>query len=439
MTVDLGPTTPRVAASPIGRVACATTVFRVAGRLHGALVVKATFAIGEGPAMALVEPEAIAWANEVPYKPRADVVLRGHARAPEGLPAPVMGVRLVVASGRGVVLDKHLAVRGEPDPRGPWPLPFTAMELSNERGAPAAGRWANVIDPRRGEGPASFGPLASAPALLADYPADFAWARLQAAPEDQRVDFLGGAEWIAFEGMNEKRPRVEACLPGLVAKAKLYGPKIAAGRSIALHADTLSLDADRMRASLAFRGSLGPLEEGELEVLHVFAGLEGKDAALVFPASYLPPIVEGPPSRRRAARRKTLSVTGDMPAFSTGVAAPATPFQATPPVVAKRVAKPTVALSLEALAQAGAAPATPFEAARRAPPSPSSPPPPLAPPTALPFAAAPRALPPAPSEPPAPPSLLVARAPGPELSLGAFYLLAREKLRATPARALRSR
>jgi len=37
-------------------------------------------------------------------------------------------------------------------------------------------------------------------AAIPELPGDFGWAYFNAAPEDQRIDFLHGDEWVGFEG-----------------------------------------------------------------------------------------------------------------------------------------------------------------------------------------------------------------------------------------------
>src|SRR4051812_3835859 len=100
----------------VGQVAGTTMLFRVSGRLHLAAILKASFQLQPGGSMITVDPEAIIAADEhrggdpwksllqasdlVPYKPRADVILRGHARALGGRMVTRVATRLVVAQGQ---------------------------------------------------------------------------------------------------------------------------------------------------------------------------------------------------------------------------------------------------------------------------------------------------------------------------------------------------
>lgn len=396
--------------------------------------------------MLLVDPEPIVGADEhqngspsaslvaavdrVPYRPRADVLLRGHARAPWGRPTPAMAVRLMVARDRDLLLDKRLAVRGAPDPSGGRePLPFEAMILAYELAAGGPGspdnpvgipegprQWPNILDPRHRERPAGFGPISprwpsrrrllgahegAVDAAVPDLPADFAWAYFNAAPEDQRVDFLQGDEWIGFEGMNAQIPRVQSCLPGVRAAARIYGPAqdLRAGKPIALEADTLSIDAGHLRCSVVWRGSFSVGHEDELHDRHIIAGVETAERPLPFPASYSAPpggprdaarpVPVQPQSSRGAAAGASASPPRPMPqtvemsAYPATPLKPATPFEAREPPPSEPVPiVSTAEIPVDLVALLRSAPATPFV------PSPALPPrePPLHPlPAATPF------------------------------------------------------
>jgi hypothetical protein len=373
--------TPRVtwgdagtAITAMGMSGGATVAFRVGGDLRVAVIVKATFILAPDGPMLLVDPDPIVRADQlrdksptsslvaagdlVPYRPHADVLLQGHARAPGGKPTPAMAVRLMVARGAEVVLDKRLAVRGTPDPTGATrePSPFTAMLLAWElsAGTPenpvgireTAHAWPHIVDPRHRDRPAGFGPLsprwpsrrrllkvpesafeAAIPAL----PRDFAWSYFNAAPEDQRVEFFRGDEWVGFEGMSSQLPRVQSCLPGVVGRARVYGPQgpSLTGQPVPLEADTVIIDTDRLRCSVVWRGSFPIAHEKYLRVLEVVAGVETAERPLAFPAAYTgrsvgassPPPAPAPSAPRPDATEE--SRTQEMPAARV---APATPF-----------------------------------------------------------------------------------------------------------------
>jgi hypothetical protein len=321
----------------IGEAACATSAFRVRGQLHVVVIVKATFAFAQDRPMTRVAADRITMVDEhaegspsrslfaatdcAPYRPRADVVLRGHARAPAGQPVPVIPVRLAMARGDTMLIDKRLVVRGERSAEGP--AAFTTAPLVYELSpagpngenpigvAPGSGAWPRILDPQRLGRPAGFGPLdprwperrgrlrvapASLDAPIPDLPEGFDWAYFNAAPEDQRVDFLRGDEWIGLEGMHAELPRVQSCLPGVRGLARLYGPLpgLAYGKPVALHADTLSIDADRMRCSVVFRGHFPMASDVALPGYYVIAGVEAWGQPLEFPPAYKPPLPAAP-------------------------------------------------------------------------------------------------------------------------------------------------
>ncbi len=170
-------TQPAIGVRAVGPAACAALAFRVAGQLRVAVIVKATFIFVPDRPMVLVDPDAILTADSrrarapessllaasdlVPWRPRADVTLRGHAKAPLGQVTTVMGVRFMVARGEKPVLDKRLVVQGSPGPGGPaaGPAPFTSIPLVYDlaAGGPASpenpvgvaensGRWPNILD-----------------------------------------------------------------------------------------------------------------------------------------------------------------------------------------------------------------------------------------------------------------------------------------------------
>jgi hypothetical protein len=324
---------PHIAVMALGRVACGALAFRLGGKLHVAVAVKATFALVHDGAMRLVEPDPLVTADEpaddspagslrsstelVPYRPLADVLLRGCARAPQGQATNVMGVGLKMARGATLLLDKRLTVQGSPTPGGGGaePAPFSKVPLVYElaAGGPGSaenpvgiaegsGRWPNLLDAWRRPAPVGLGPLSprwpvrkrllgdrqllEAPVLELD--ADFPLLYFNAAPVDQRIGFLQGDEWIGLDGMSPALPRVQSYLPGARGLARLYSPapELCGGRALALVADTLSIDAELMRCSVVWRGSFGVSGEAELAALEVVAGVQTAEQPIAFPASY---------------------------------------------------------------------------------------------------------------------------------------------------------
>jgi hypothetical protein len=328
----------------LGRTAVATLAFRVDGELRVAVVVKATFSlVPDGPmtpedAHAIVRADVVrsgkasaslvAATDLVPYRPRADVILSGHARAPE--PTPAMGVRLMVARGADVVLDKRLAVRGaiNPTSRAREPAPFREMQLAWELAAHTADNpvgivdapnaWPHVVDPRNRERAGGYGPIsptwpgrralagAYEQALAADVPSlpqTFAWAYFHSAPEDQRISFLRGDEWVGFEGMHARLPRVQSCLPGVRGEARVYAPtpELQAGHPLAREGDTLVVDADRMTCAVVWRGAFPVRAEQELASYRVAAGMVSRGQPIKFPTSHAQILFSEAPAAPRAA------------------------------------------------------------------------------------------------------------------------------------------
>jgi hypothetical protein len=430
-----------------GKAAVATAAFRVGGGLHVSVVVKATFAIVPDGAMTIVDPDPIVRADEhrdrsaasalvtpsdlAPRRVRADVLLAGHARAIHAQPVPAMGVRLVVAQGQEVVLDKRLAVRGAPDPSGQTrePMPFAAMQLAWELAArtednpvgiaEGPGAWAHVVDPLVRDIAAGFGPISprwpsrrglsklddrALAAPIPSFPADFTWGYFNVAPGDQRVPFLRGDEWIAFEGMTADRARIQSRLPGVRAAARVYhagraGRTEAGGAPIALEGDLLAIDADRMRCTVTWRGSFAIASVDDLADAHVMAGVELAASPLAFPASPPRRAPSAPPPAASLGStlaidasevRRLLAATPFEAAVGAPAARPASspprpasvprPASAPPPQAAP-VASPRrdalgSTVTLDAATSPFAAKATPFERrAASASDRPSAPPP----------------------------------------------------------------
>ena len=362
---------PRVAISVLGRATARTLLFRAGGQLRVAAVVKAVFVLAQDGAMIRSDPEPIesrdrhrerdprrslqAVNDLVPYRLWADVLLTGHARAPIAWPTPRLGIRLMVARGDEMLIDKRLAVQGPPDAEGA-PAPFTSIPLDYEHAArgtdnPAgvaveSGAQPSILDRWHRAEPVGYGPIGAAwPSrrrLLRDpealrapipaLPADFPWEYFSAAPPDQRIAFLQGDEWVGFEGMNSQIPRVQSYLPRARGMAKLYGPEpgLRFGRDIALVADTLAIDADRLRAAVVWRGSFPVSSEAALADLRVFAGVETATAPLAFPISYEAACAYAPVRVRAGDVRATLDMSPD--SIDLARDAPTLPFERREPL-----------------------------------------------------------------------------------------------------------
>lgn len=227
-------------------------------------------------------------ADMAPHKTGADVVLVGHAHAPEGEPCAESTVRLAVYRDGLAVIDKSCRVLGDRASEAEPATPFERMPLVFERtvggashpvnpvglDAKSAKTLANLVHPERPDQPASFGPLASLwrnrqyklpeeqrRALRSDtilLPKGFDWEYFRIALEDQRCDFLAGDEWLVLEGVHPRQKRVQTRLPVLRAEGRVWnrGQLDAPGIEVPLAIDTLSIDADAMHIDVLFRGSI---------------------------------------------------------------------------------------------------------------------------------------------------------------------------------------
>ena len=438
-------TAPRADVSriaPLGQAACATVAFRTRGALHVTAIVKATFRLTLELPMVEIEPDPLGTADRhehdhplhpavavhelAPYLARADVVV--YAAAPVAGPGP-RSVRLLIGRDDGqTLLVKQIAAEGKGRLAGLAPI---------ARLWPARKRLLGKLDRKILD------------ARIAEIPDDFAWAYFQTSPDDQRMDYLRGDEWVVLDGLLPERAQIRSRLPGVTALARAYGltPQ-PGGQPIPLVADTLSIDVDRRCCSVIWRGNLAVRGEDDLDRLAILAGLSGAGRAPAFPAAYEPP----PPAvstrpAPRPSRPQGYSEEMTMAPLTERVRAPATPFEhprPRPALIEERTLAP--------VPERVNAPATPFERrvaapAREAPPPP--PPPIVAPSPALafpepppvvaspPLPAPPAAVlppePPAPAPPPEPPAVAAPPAPPaeakPENKLGPAFAAAMARAR----------
>jgi hypothetical protein len=312
------------AAIPTAGVTATALAWRFKGVLQVTVVAKATFAFAaDGPAVR-GEPQPI-FADEVHhgkranqsirfasdhaiYLTRAEVFLTGHAHAPQGASIEQMPVRLGVFDGARLVLDKTVLIRKK---GGFQKIPlvyeraFGGMGFSDNPfgvGATDASEEPNILDLADARRAAGFGPIAASwparrgllgemprkllKAPVVELPDNFDWAYFQAAPADQRVDFFRGDEWIVIDGVSPTRPRVRTRLPGARGLARVHGLSsfgIAEGQPLALHADTLRIDADEERITLSFRGVFPVPSDEALEALNVTVGVETPGHPVAWP------------------------------------------------------------------------------------------------------------------------------------------------------------
>lgn len=303
----------------------ALVVWRLDGELRLTIIAKASFVIVPEQPMALAEPEPIVTAEvhhgnsvarsirlsteNAPRVPRTDVILTGHACAPEGQPTRWIPARLAVFRERAL-LDKTIYVYG--DDAGN--VPFERVPLVYERAHGGLGfrdnplgtgilelsSRPNLVHPERADEVACFAPISrtwparrrllgaevrkAAEAASPEIHAGFDWSYFQVAPLDQRIDGLHGDEWLVLEGMSATNPRVRSRLPSARAEARLFGlPGTPDGAPLALIADTLRVDADRMGCFVVWRADIAVPSEEALAGLRVVVGVETEQLAIQWP------------------------------------------------------------------------------------------------------------------------------------------------------------
>ncbi len=317
----------------LGHAAVGVKLWRAAGVRQLTVVVKAVFKLEPdasarplpGPVVALKERHygdsprrsMEEGSDLAPFRPRCDVTLQGHAHAPPGQPVPTLVARLALVRG-SPVLDKRVHVVGDRGAGG-LPQPFQRMMLDYEhafggkshkqnpvgRGADKNGpqnQPPNLVHPTHPEQVACFAPLSRywgdrsrllGSAARAEVDAEeatlgeaFDWSYFQAAPADQQVPFLHGDEWIVLDGVHPALPRVSSQLPNARGFALMYffgeggfGP----ASPIDLVADGLAIDADKLTASVVWRGRRELAAGVDLSRLRVFGAVQVDGAPIPWP------------------------------------------------------------------------------------------------------------------------------------------------------------
>jgi len=342
-------------------------LWRLGRRLRATLILVATFEVQPGGFMrlGLAEPVALAdisyaggadrslslSTDLVPFLPRADILLTGHACAPACSTARGVVARLALAREK-LLLDKSIQVIG--DERGA--RPFQRMPLVYERafggprfpdnpvgtGAAPGSASPNLIHPSSPTAVACFGPLrrdwparagslrgvdlAELAAPVPALPTAFDMSFFHAAPADQRVDYLHGDEWLLLEGLSPTLPQIRTRLPVAAARARIWGhPDLCDGRAIDLVCDTMRIDADRGLCSLVWRGSFPLPSEESLWTLRVIAGVTTNQFTPEWPAAFLEAEKEHP------APRATVGSTRPPPRARRPSTLPPPPSAPTPP------------------------------------------------------------------------------------------------------------
>lgn len=295
----------------------------------------------------------------VPFKPKADVTLKGHAYAPGGSsPAALARFRF----GRGSAgFERQIAVFGERS----WqqtvvkiaptePARFERIPIVHElafggpgfdrnpmgRGYGAATTLPCLEDPGHlitspgdAPDPMSFGAV---PMLWRErwsrlgsyggdwlktrwpyFPDDFDWAFFQAAPPAQQLDRVEGDEPFEIVGMHPEHPLLKGSLPRLAPRCFAQKTTESGGElvEILLRLDTVTLDVDEMKVNLVWRGLLEVRDDEASEVAELFvmveplagahadlAGARAKYLDLKGPAASVAPEEAASSSRDEAAR-----------------------------------------------------------------------------------------------------------------------------------------
>jgi hypothetical protein len=260
----------------------------VASRPVLTVVVKGTYALDRDGELALAPDQdplsldralelpgfrGLAHASDlVPYKPRADVMLAGHARA--GAPAEALPLRLALGD-----LDKRFfALAAAPTAR----VPLVPVYL---RGTPSAlGERVTV-----GPCPAWADRVPTVPDLSGDLrllgadgeplgplPMSFDYGLFNAAPADQQLAELPARGVLEIEGVFARAPRREVRLPSVSPRVFLLGPGGAPPRELPVRADTLWIDADRAVCTVTWRGVTEIGDAGEPSLVVLALGAVGR-------------------------------------------------------------------------------------------------------------------------------------------------------------------
>ena len=265
--------------------------------------------------------------DRVPYKPRVDVMLVGHAYAPGKQPVRSLVTKLVVgdfSKSIEVFCDRGFRSPEERLLEGPR---FTKMALDWTRAAGGPGTTnpvgmsfdaapnafllisvPNLQPPKtlvtKGSdtfAPVGYGPVAPswpgrkqrierfagtfAPTGWDDQglPEGFDFEYFQAAPPDQQIARIRPDERLVLEHLHPAHAQLETRLPGVSPRAIVHR---ASGEreDVTLVADTLWIDSDRGIACVVWRGSIGlrhPTEAGLIDVTLVEPVAESIDESLV--------------------------------------------------------------------------------------------------------------------------------------------------------------
>jgi uncharacterized protein YjbI with pentapeptide repeats len=310
-------------------VGCVTFPFRlVPGQDALIVVAKLTLELGPTGAACLAETAELPTGDELfepddensslrypsdfePFKPRADVLVVGHAHRPESSNVGRAGFRF----GE---LRRAVAVSGDRVWQGALPgpaMPFDSMPLRWERAFGGPGHSSNPVGRGYAEGgagmrlpnleretqligserdrpePVCFAPIRrdwpSRRQRLGSYdaewlkerwpyyPKDFDWGTCNAAPLEQQILYPRGDESFEFFGLHPEAPVLSGILPGRAPRVLAQFGKAEKFRQqeVALVLDTVWFDTDALSASLVWRGHVPVSSESAPELELLFACL----------------------------------------------------------------------------------------------------------------------------------------------------------------------
>ena len=264
--------------------------------------------VGDDPMHTLLYPDDFAV-----FKPRADVLLTGHAYARD---ENQVSTRASFSFGRqpnafartiavfGARTWQSMAVRLWPSE----PLAFKKVPLVYERAFGGPGVDANPVglgkagdqlpqledpadlveSPSDAPAPVCFGgvpPLWHERAQKTGtydaswrrgrwpyFPADLDWSYFQAAPSAQQLDFLAGDEPFEIVGMHPDHVVLRGSLPRIRARCFAQKTQAAGGtfHEVILRLDTATFDIDAMKAHIVWRGLLEVRDDEASELAEMF-------------------------------------------------------------------------------------------------------------------------------------------------------------------------
>ncbi|WP_438028929.1 DUF2169 domain-containing protein [Sorangium sp. So ce233] len=244
------------------------------------------------------------------FKPKADVLLVGHAHRPSaGDAAALVRLRLGDALDRSVAAigPRRWDALGAPTAPEPWdriPLRFEsafggagfgANPVGTGHGARAGGALPSLEQPDRlirssGDrpSPACFAPIA---ATWSDrlrkigsygerwrktrwpfFPDDFDWTFFNAAPAEQQIAYPRGDEAFELWSVRPEGEVVRGRLPELRVRVFKQATEKAGGgfSEVPMRLDTVWFDADALRLVLVWRGLLDVADEDASEIASLF-------------------------------------------------------------------------------------------------------------------------------------------------------------------------